>query len=86
MVVAYLNETINRKSNTQNLRLEPMGLAKPGKAHGLMGIGPRLIYHDPLGQVFRWFWNHTATFLLSEHGPLVGYPDPLLTLVTVVGK
>jgi len=78
--VAYLNATINVKPETQNRRLEPTGLAKPSKTHGLTGTGPGLARQESAGRVFGRFWNRTDPFLRSKPGPLAGYPDPLLTL------
>jgi len=68
------------KPETQNRRLERMGLAKPGETRGLMGTGPGLARQESAGRVFGQFWNRTDPFLLSKPGLLVGYPDPLLTL------
>jgi len=80
LTVAYLNPTINVKPETQNRRLEPTGLAKPGETRGLTGTGLGLARQDSAGRVFGRFWNRTDAFLRSKPGPLVGYPDPLLTL------
>jgi len=80
LTVAYLNTTINVKPETQNRRLEPTGLAKPGETHGLTGTGPGLACQESAGRVFGRFWNRTDPFLRSKPGPLAGYPDPLLTL------
>jgi len=81
LTVAYLNATINVKHETQNRRLEPTGLAKPGETRGLTGTGPGLARQESAGRVFGRFWNRTDPFLRSKPGPLAGYPDPLLTLV-----
>jgi hypothetical protein len=81
LTVAYLNATINVKPETQNRRLEPTGLAKPGETRGLTGTGPGLARQESAGRVFGRFWNRTDPFLRSKPGPLAGYPDPLLTLV-----
>ena len=81
LIVAYLNATINMKPETQNRRLEPTGLAKPGETRGLTGTGPGLARQESAGRVFGRFWNRTDPFLRSKPGPLAGYPDPLLTLV-----
>jgi len=70
---------------TQNRRLEPTGLAKPGKIRGLTGKGPGLARQVAAGRVFGQFWNRTEQVFWSEPGPLAGYPDPLLTLVTSDG-
>jgi len=80
LTVAYLNATINVKPETQNRRLEPTGLAKPGETRGLTGTGPGLAREESAGRVFGRFWNRTDPFLRSKPGPLAGYPDPLLTL------
>jgi hypothetical protein len=80
LTVAYLSVTINVKPETQNRRLEPLGLAKPGKTRGLTGTGPGLACQESAGRVFGRFWNRTDLFLRSRPGPLAGYPDPLLTL------
>jgi len=69
------------KPETQNRRLEPTGLAKPGETHRLTGTGPGLARQDSAGRVFGRFWNRTDPFLRSIPGPLAAYPDPLLTLV-----
>ena len=45
------------KPNTQNRRLDPMGLATPGTTCGLMGMGPCLESQEAAGQVFGRFWN-----------------------------
>jgi hypothetical protein len=81
LTVAYQNATINVKPETQNRRLEPTGLAKPGETCRLIGTGPGLARQESAGRVFGWFWNRTDPFLRSKPGPLAGYPDPLLTLV-----
>jgi hypothetical protein len=80
LTVTYLNGTINVKPETQNRRLEPTGLAKPGETRGLTGTGPCLARQESAGRVFGWFWNRTDPLLPSKPGPLAGYPDPLLTL------
>jgi len=68
------------KPETQNQRLEPTDLAKPGETPGLMGTGPGVAHQESAGRVFGLFWNRTDPFLRSKPGPLAGYPDPLLTL------
>jgi len=78
--VAYLDATINVKPETQNWRLEPTGLSKPGETHALRGTGPGLARQESAGRVFGRVRNRTDTFLLSKPGPLAGYPDPLLSL------
>jgi hypothetical protein len=70
------------KPETQNQRLEPTGLAKPGKTIGLTGTGAGSARPDAAGRVFGWFGNQTEPFIWSKPGPLAGYPDPLLTLIT----
>jgi hypothetical protein len=80
LTVAYLNATINVKPETQNRRLEPTGLVKPGETRGLTGTGPGLARQESAGRVFGRFWNRTDLFLRSKPGPLACYPDPLLTL------
>jgi len=70
------------KPETQNRRLEPTGLAKPGKTCRLMGTGPGLARQDAAGRVFRQFWNQTETFFRFEPAPLAGNPDLLLSLLT----
>jgi len=69
------------KPENENRRLEPKGLAKPGKTRGLMGTGRGLACKDAAGWVFRRFWNWTEPFIRSKPRPLVGYLDSLLTLV-----
>jgi len=59
-----------------------MGLAKPGKTRGLMGMDPGLTHHDAVGKVLGRFWNQTEPFLLSEHSALAGYPDQFLKLLS----
>lgn len=66
----------------QNWSLELTGLAKPGKPPRLMGIGPDLAPQEAACQVFGSVWNRTDALLRSNPKPLVGYPDPLLTLPT----
>jgi len=80
LTVTYLNATINVKPETQNWRLEPTGLAKPGDTRGLTGTGPGLAHQESAGWAFGRFWNRTDPLLRSKPGPLAGYPDPLLTL------
>ena len=70
------------KPKTQNRRLEPTGLAKPGETRGLTGTGLGLARQQSAGRVFGRVWKQTDLFLWSKPGPLAGYPDPLLTLVT----
>jgi len=81
LTVAYLKAIINVKPETQNQRLQPTGLAKPGETRGLTGTGPGLARQESAGRVVGRFWNRTDPFLRSKPGPLAGYPDPLLTLV-----
>jgi len=76
----YLNVTIYRQPETQNRRSEETGLAKHAKTGGLTGTDPGFALQDPVGRIFGQFGNQTELFLRSEHGPLAGYPDPLLTL------
>jgi len=59
-----------------------MGLAKPGKTRGLTGTGPGLACQKAAGRVFGRFWNRTELFFRSKPEPLVGYPDPLLILLS----
>jgi hypothetical protein len=80
LTVAYLNATINVKTETQNQRLQSKGLAKPRKTRRLMGIGPVMARQESAGQVFGWVWHHTHTVLRSNPRPLAGYADPLQTL------
>jgi hypothetical protein len=80
LTVADLNAIINVKLKTQNRRLEPMGQADPGETHELTGTGPGLARQESAGQVPRRVWHQTDMFLRSKPRPLVGYPDPLLTL------
>jgi hypothetical protein len=61
-------------------RFEPTGLAKPGKPHGLTGMGPGLAHQEAAGWVFGRYWNRIEQCFRSKPGPLVGVPDPLLTL------
>jgi len=70
------------KPETQNWRLEPTGLAKQGKTSGLTGTGSGLARQAAAGRGFGQFWNRTYPFLLSKPGPLAGYPEPVLTLMT----
>jgi hypothetical protein len=72
------------KPKTQNRRFDPTGLAKPGKTHQLTGTGTRLGHQESAGRVFGWVWNRTDPFLRSKPGPLAGYPDRLLTLITSI--
>jgi len=66
----------------RNRRLEPTGLATPGKTRGLTGTGPGLARQDAGGRVFGQVWNRSKPFYRSEPGPLAGYPDPLLILAS----
>jgi hypothetical protein len=69
------------KLEMHNRRLDPKGLAKPGKTPGLTGTGPGLARPDSVCRVSDQLLNRTDPFLLAKPGPLAGYPDPLLTLV-----
>jgi len=69
------------KPETQDRRLEPTGVARPGKTRGLTGTGPGLARQDAGGRIFGRFWNRTEPFIWSKPGPLAGYLDPLLTLL-----
>jgi len=71
---------MNVKPETQNRRLEPPGVAKPGETRGLTGTGPGFTRQDPAVRVIGRFLNRTDLFLRSKPGPLASYPDPLLTL------
>jgi hypothetical protein len=68
------------KPDTQNQRLQPTGLGKPGETRGLTGTGPGLASQESAGRVFGQFWNRTDPCLQSKPVPLAGYPDPLLPL------
>jgi len=82
LAVGYINLTINREPETQNRRLEPMGIAKHDKTCGFTGTCPGLASQDIASQVFVRFWNRNKLFLRSAALPLAGYPYPLLTLPT----
>jgi len=60
--VAYLNATINVKPENQNWRLEPTGLAKPGKTRKLTGTGPGLAHKESAGRVAWQFLTSTGAF------------------------
>jgi hypothetical protein len=64
----------------KNWRLQLKGLAKPGKTCVFTGTGMDLARQEAMGWVVRQLWNLTERFIQSNPGPLVGYPDPLLTL------
>jgi len=68
------------KPDTQNWRLEPAGLAKPGETHMLTSTDPGLAHEDTPDRDLVLFWNRTELFSQSRPGPLAGYPDPFLTL------
>jgi len=76
-----MNATIHVKPETQNERLDGMGLATPAETRGLMGNGPCLDPPESVVRVFGRVWNQTDPCLRSKPGPLAGQPDPLLTLV-----
>jgi hypothetical protein len=61
-----------------------MGLTKPGEPCGLTGTGSGLSRQEFARRVFGRIWNRNDPFLQSKTGPLVGYPDPLLTLARTV--
>jgi len=65
----------------RNWRLEPTGLGKPVETRGFMGTGPDLALQESEGRVVWRVWSQTDPFLQSKPGPLVGYPDPLPTLL-----
>ena len=65
----------------KNWRLQPTGLAKHSKTHGITGMGKGLALQQAVGRVFGRFWKQTKPFIWSKPGPLAGYPDPLLTLL-----
>ena len=83
LTVTYLHATINMKLQMQNRKLEPTGLAKPSETPRLMGTGPGLNCEESADWGFGWLWNQTDTFFRSKPGPLAGYPDPFLTLLTI---
>ena len=60
--VGYLNVTINGKPETQNQRLDPTGLAKPGETGRWMGMGPGLAGLEAACRVFGPLWNRTEPF------------------------
>jgi len=68
------------KHKNANWRLEQMGLAIPGKIHGLTGTVADLACEAGAGQVSGRVWNQTEPSFRSKPGPLVGYRDPLLIL------
>jgi hypothetical protein len=80
LTVAFLNATINVKPETQNRRMEPTGLAKPGETRGVMGTGLGLARQESAGRDFGRFWNQNDLLSRSKPGPLAGSTDPLLTL------
>ena len=80
LTVAYLNATINVKPKTQNRRLNPTGLVKPGETCWLTGTSQDLAHQQSAGQDFGRVWKRTDPFLRSKPGLLAGYPNPLLTL------
>jgi hypothetical protein len=57
-----------------------MRLAQHGKTRGVMGTGMGLARQVGPGRVFEQVWNRTEPFYRSKPGPLVGFPDQLLTL------
>jgi len=59
--VAYLIATINVKPETQNWRLEPTSLAKPGKTCGLMGMGSGVARQVSAGRVTWRFLARTVS-------------------------
>jgi len=50
-----------------------------------MGTGSGVACQEAAVRVFRLFGIRTETFLLCEPEPLVGYPDPLITLLLAAG-
>jgi hypothetical protein len=72
-----------RKPQAQNQRLEPTGLAKPGKSCGSTGRCEGLGLEDAAGWIVGQYRNGTEPFFRSGPGPLEGHPDPLLTLPTM---
>ena len=80
LAVAYLNATINVKSEMQNVRLDPTGLANKCETRGLTGTGPGSTSQESANWVFSLVENRTDPFSQSKPRPLAGYPDPLLTL------
>jgi len=66
----------------QNHRLEPTGLAKPGETRRLTGTALGVAWLLSLVKGFGRVWNLTDPFLRSKPGPLEGYLDPLLTLIS----
>jgi len=69
-----------QKPEYLNRRLEPTGLATPGKTHWLRGTGTVLDCQEAAGQIFQWVWNRTDPFFQSLPEPLAGNQDLLLTL------
>jgi len=68
----------------QHRRLEPTGLAKPGKSRGLTGTGPHLARLQEAGRVFGLVQNWTNAFVRSEPGLQADYPDALLILLRTI--
>jgi hypothetical protein len=56
-----MRQTIDIPDN-RNRQLEPTGLAKPGKTHGLTGTGAGLACQDAAGQGFGHVWDRTEPF------------------------
>jgi len=83
MINSRITECDHKLNNPemQNRRLDPTGPAKPGETCRLTGKGPWKDRQEAGGRVFEWFWNRTELFVWFKPKPLVGYPDPLLTLV-----
>jgi hypothetical protein len=82
ITVGYQNATVNRHTRKGEPEIGP------GKTRGLTGTGTGLARQEAVGRVFGRFWNRNEPLIRSKPGPLVGYPDPLLTLVhdTLIGQ
>ena len=68
------------KPEMQNRTLEPTGVAKPSKTHGLTVTGPGLARQDSAGRVSGQVRNQSDPFLRAKPVSLAAYPDPLLTV------
>jgi len=72
--VTYLNVTIHVKPELQNRRMEPTGLAKPGKTHWLTGTRPGFARQKSAGWVAWWFLTRTGALGLVSTRTEAGQP------------
>jgi len=83
LTVGYLKSTMNRETWNAAPEIVLDRSSQAQRYPGLTGPGPSLDLHKQVGAVFGLDWNQTTPFCQFEPGPMAGYTDPLLSLLSV---